>query len=234
MFSTCSWMRRRCLDFLITSLACIPLPLIAQTEEAGVYIGPHVWAADETLQQRITSVSEGLERLELDMAQVVGGFDDCQSIVAGPLENGRPRDTLRDTWTVIQTIRVECWMLLQLDPDARILPAVPGALAPAAIHGIMAKARLLSSKDDKRARTLMNFPDGEMDCDDTWRCRLSFPDGRNPPEQSVLFDLVAAVENRQFIIVTQMVYGRAGYVYGVQWQDLSGKGEVISIFPDPS
>ena len=56
--------------------------------------------------------------------------------------------------------------------------------------------------------------------------------GRNPPEQSLEFDLILAMADKRFIRVVQMVYGRAGFVYGVHWHDTGDSDAVISIFPD--
>jgi hypothetical protein len=46
------------------------------------------------------------------------------------------------------------------------------------------------------------------------------------------FELIMSTNDERFILVTQMVYGRSGFVYGVRWRDSQGRGEVISIFPD--
>lgn len=81
------------------------------------------------------------------------------------------------------------------------------------IHGIIAPAERLSAEDEEWAKVLMAFPGGEIACRDGEGCRLSLQDGRNPPEQSLDFDLIMATQGVWFIIVTQMVYGRSGFVY---------------------
>lgn len=167
------------------------------------------------------------------MQLFVKGFDDCPAIVAGPLESATPRDTLRDTWTVIQTLQVECWAVLQVDPATPVTEAGPAdRITPAMMHAIMVNADRLSAGDEEWARTLMTLPGGDITCKDDWRCGLSLPDGRNPPEQSLGFDLIMALADERFIRITQMVYGRSGFVYGVHWRDTEGGGAVISIFPN--
>jgi hypothetical protein len=183
--------------------------------------------------QSLGSVSEALDRQKLDMQQFVKGFDDCQALVAGPIESATPRDSLRDTWTVIQTISVECWTLMQIAPGTKVAPTEPDdRITPEMIHKIMANADRLSAENEDWAKTLIVFPGGDIACKDKERCRLSLPDGKSPPEQSLDFDLIAAIGDARFIQVTQMVYGRSGFVYGVLWHESQGGGEVISIFPD--
>lgn len=139
------------------------------------------------------------------------------------LGNGTPRDSLRDTWTVIQTIRVECWAMLQLDGNAPVTAfASDDRVRPTMIHGIVAHVERLSAEDEEWAKVLMAFPGGEIACRDGERCRLSLQDGRTPPERSLDFDLIAATREESFIIVTQMVYGRSGFVYGVRWREAGG------------
>jgi hypothetical protein len=204
-------------------------------EAGNVRLGTHFRDSDGQPLQRLDFVSGVLDRLASDMQLFVGGFDDCQDIVAGPPSNGTPRDSLRDTWTVIQIIRVECWALLQLDSNSRVTTVAPDdRITPRMIHGIIAYAEKLSADDEEWAKVLMAFPGGEIACKDDERCRLSLQDGRNPPEQSLDFDLIMTTQDEWFIIVTQMVYGRSGFVYGVTWREAAGKGEVVSIFPNPS
>jgi len=96
----------------------------------------------------------------------------------------------------------------------------------------MANAEMLAAEDEDWSQTLVTFTDGEITCTDQERCRLSLLDGKNPPEQSVDFDLIMATGDERFILVTQSIYGRSGFVYGVRWRESENGGEVVSIFPD--
>jgi len=202
-------------------------------ETGTVRLGTHLRDADGQPLRRLDFISSVLERLASDMQLLVTGFDDCPDLVGQPLGRGTPRDSLRDSWTVVQTIRVECWALLQLNGNAPVTALAPGdRITPQMIYGIVAHAESLSAEDEEWAKVLMVFPDGEIACRDGERCRLSPQDARNPPEQSLDFDLIMATQEVRVIIVTQMVYGRSGFVYGVMWREEAGKGEVVSIFPD--
>lgn len=205
----------------------------ALAEVSVVRMGPNVGVPMGDPFQPHGGVSRVLERLAVDMKQFVTGFDSCADLVAGPLERGTPRDSLRDTWTVIQKLSVECWAVLQLDPETPVEAATSDdRISPELVQGIMAKAAELSASSEEWDKTLMDFSGGEIQCADGLRCRLSRPDGQNPPEQSLEFEMILASGDSQFIKVTQMVYGRSGFVYGVEWQSTDTGGKVAAIFPD--
>lgn len=227
-------MPQRALDRLIVALAaCCVLASSSLAETESVRLGAHFRDAEGHPFQQLRSVHEVLDRQKLDMQTFVEGFDDCSDIVARPIESGTPRDSLRDTWTVVQTINVECWVLLQLDPAAPVTAArSTDRIVPEMVYGIMGNAERLSAENEEWAKALMDFTGGEISCKDKERCRLSLPDGESPPEQSVDFELIMATGHERFIMVTQMVYGRSGFVYGVRWRDSQSGGEVVSIFPD--
>lgn len=180
-----------------------------------------------------SSISEIMERLSLGVQLHVRGAKSCQELLAIPIGQVRGFDSLRETDTIIQTITIECWVLLQIDPSAEVDVAGPGdEIRPELIYGIMAKAAELSLESEEWAKTLMDFPGGDITCRDAWHCLLSRPDGRNPPEQSLIFDLILAFGDTRFIKVTQLVHGRFGFVYGVEWQGTNTGGKVVTIFPD--
>jgi hypothetical protein len=228
-------MRRKSPELLALVLASwIGVAPASLAETGTVRLGTYLRDSDGQPLQRLDVISSVLDRLASDMQLFVAGFDGCPDMVAGPLGNGTPRDSLRDTWTVIQTIRVECWALLQFDGNAPVTAFAPDdRITPRMIHGIIAHAERLSAEDEEWAKVLMAFPGGEIACWDGERCRLSLQGRRNPPEQSLDFDLIMATQEVWLIIVTQMVYGRSGFVYGVMWREAAGKGEVASIFPNP-
>lgn len=229
-------MRRKSLDWLAGIFAaCVCLTSSALAETGNVRLGVHFYPTPERRYQNLHSMSEIQDRLKFDMQQFVTGFNDCPAIVGGPIEGGIPRDHLRDTWTVIQSISVWCWATLQIDPAAQVIASGPtDRITPDLIHGVMGYAEMLSAGSQNWSQTLMTFPGGEIACKDEWRCRLSLPDGRNPPERSLDFDLIMAIGDERFVMVTQMVHGRSGFVYGVRWRATKGGGEVVSIFPDLS
>jgi hypothetical protein len=236
LFLISSWMPLMSLDLLkVTVMTCCILASASLAETETVRLGAHFRDAAGNPFQRLGSVSEALNRQKLDMQQFVKGFDDCQALVAGPIESATPRDSLRDTWTVIQTISVECWALLQIAPSGQVTAAGPSdRITMEMIHEIMANADRLSAEDEDWAKTLIVFTGGEVACKDRERCRLSLPDGKSPPEQSLDFEVIMAIGDERFILVTQMIYGRSGFVYGVLWRDAGGGGQVVKIFPDLS
>ena len=233
MFSISSWTLPRNPDLLTVFVAtCCVWASASRAETESVRFGAHFRDAEGNPFQQLRNVSEVLHRLKLDMQMFVTGFDDCPAIVAGSIESATPRDSLRDTWTVIQTISVECWAVLQIDPATPVTAARPDdRISLEMIQGIMANGEKLSTEDEEWAKTLMDFSGGEVDCGDIERCRLSLPDGRNPPEQSLDFELIMAVGDDRFILVTQMVYGRSGFVYGVRWRAYLAGGEVVDFYP---
>lgn len=232
--SISSWMRQKILDpraKVIAFSAAVASAALAEVSVAR--IGAKIGVPLGDPFQPHGSVSEVLERLAADMKQFVTGFDGCADLVAGPLERGTPRDSLRDTWTVIQKVSVECWAVLQLDPQTPVEAATSDdRISPELVHGIMAKAAELSARSEEWDKTLMDFSGGEIQCADDWRCRLSRLDGQNPPEQSLDFEMILASGDSRFIKVTQLVHGRSGFVYGVEWQGADTDGKVVAVFPD--
>lgn len=167
------------------------------------------------------------------MQLFVRGVDDCQALVAIPPGQENARDALRETSTIVQWIRVECWTLLQADPQARVTSTgLADRITPGMIHGIMDYSRKLAEANTEWSQTLFRFPGGEITCADEWRCLLSLPDGNNPPDQSLEFDLILATGDERFVKVTQLFRGQSGFVYGVRWRETEGGGAVNAIFPE--
>jgi hypothetical protein len=227
-------MRLKILRFLALALVCSGGHVQVSLAETGsVRFGTYLRDAGGQPLQKQSDVSDVLERLSSDIQLFVAGIHGCTDLVATPLGSVMPRDNLRDTWTVIQTIRAQCWALAQLDEKALVSGLqTSDRITPAMVHGIIAHAKRLSDKDAEWAKVLMTFAGGEIACrEDEW-CRLSRLDGRNPPEQSLDFQLIIATQDIRFIIVTQMVYGKSGFVYGVMWRESGTTAEVVSIFPN--
>lgn len=234
MSSIYSWMRLKILKFLALALLCsssLVQPSIA--ESGSVRFGTYLRDAGGQPLRNQSIVSRVLERLSSDMQLFIAGFHSCTDLVAKPLGSGTPRDNLRDTWTVIQTIRAQCWALSQLDEKATVSGfQTKDCISAEMIQGIIGHVKRLSDENKEWAKVLMTFSAGEVACrDDEW-CSLTLQDGRNPPEQSLDFQLIIAAQDIRFIIVTQLVYGRSGFVYGVKWREAGTKAEVVSIFPD--
>ena len=198
-----------------------------------VRFGPHIFKVERRAFQGMASVSEVTARAGHKFQFVAKGLADCPAVVEGPLRKARPRDTLRDTWTIIQSIRVECWALLQVSPQAGVKAATADdRITPRMIHRIMANSIRLAASDEEWSKALIRFPGGEIACKDAWRCIFSRPDGNNPPDYSLGFELILAAGHERFIEVTQMYEGRAGFIYGIRWRDTPAGGEVVAIFPD--
>lgn len=222
------------IDRLTSALvACFFLGSAVSAETDHVRLGQHFLYSVDHPYSELRNIAAVQDQLKFHMPEFVSGFDGCPALVAGSIESATLRDTLRDTWTVIQTLRVECWIVLQIDPSTRVTASGPAdRIMPVMIRAIMANAARLSAEDEDWAKTLVVFPGGEIACKDRDRLGLSLPDGKSPPEQSVDFDMIMATGDKRFLLVTQMVYGRSGFVYGVLWRETEGGGEVISIFPD--
>lgn len=234
MSSIFSWIRPNNLRFLALALICSVGHVHALFAETGsVRFGTYLRDAGGQPLQKQSVVSDVLERLSSDIQLFVAGTHGCTDLVATPLGSVMPRDNLRDTWTVLQTIRAQCWALAQLDEKELVSGfQTSDLISPAMIQGIIAYAKGLSDKDAEWAKVLMTFSGGEIACRDNEWCRLSRLDGRNPPEQSLDFQLIIATQDIRFIIITQMVYGKSGFVYGVMWREASATAEVVSIFPN--
>lgn len=232
LFTTFSWMQRRGLELLIATFAIFGATGSACLAEVGsIRLGAHFYDAPGQPYQSLQYMSEILERLKSDMQKFVTGFDDCNDIVAGPLKRGTPRDSLRETWTAVHSIRVKCWAALQVSPATKVTPAgMEDRLTPKIIHGIMAHTKRISAQNSEWAKALIDFPGGEITCKDAWRCRLDMPDGQSPPEQSIFVDLIFATGSDRFIVVFPMVYGRASFAYGVRWRETESGGEVVDMF----
>lgn len=226
-------MRLKILRFLALAFVCSGGHVqISLAETGSVRFGTYLRDAGGQPLQMQSVVSDVLKRLSSDIQLFVAGIDGCTDLVATPLGSGTPRDNLRDTWTVIQTIRAQCWALSQLDDKALVSGFhTSDRITLAMVHGIIAHAKRLSDKDEEWAKVLMTFSGGEIACRDNEWCRLSRLDGRNPPEQSLDFQLIIATQDIRFIIVTQMVYGMSGFVYGMMWREAGTTAEVVSIFP---
>jgi hypothetical protein len=187
-------MRLKILKFLVLALVCSGGLVQASLAETGsVRFGTYLPDSGGQPLQKQSVVSDVLERLSSDIQLFVAGIHGCTDLVAKPLGSELPRDNLRDTWTVIQTIRAQCWALAQLDEKALVSGFQPSdRISPAMIQGIIAYAKGLSDKDAGWAKVLMTFSGGEIACRDNEWCRLSGRDGRNPPEQSLDFQLIIA------------------------------------------
>jgi hypothetical protein len=225
--------QKRKTDVLYLALTCSLLASGVAAEPGIVRFGPHIFNVEGRGFQGMASVAEVIARKGNRFQNVAKGLEDCQAVVAGPLSKARPRDTLRDTWTIIQSIRVECWALLQVPPEAGVAAAVlDDRITPRMIHRIMANSIKLASSNEEWSKALIRFPGGEITCRNTWRCRFSRPDGNDFPDYSMDIELILAAGDERFIEVTQMYEGRSGFVFGIHWHEAPGGGEVVAIFPD--
>lgn len=213
-------------------MACCALACAAQAENASIRLGVHFRDAAGYPMQSFGSLAEVLQRLNLSAQLFAKNVENCQDLIAIPPSGWHGYDTLRNTDTIIQSIRAECWAILQLDHNAQVSAAAPTErITPEMIYGIMANADRLSAADEKWRQTLTAFPGGVIICKDEERCLLALPDGKKPPDESVLFELILAKDDERYILVTQLHGGQAGFVYGVQWRETNAGSEVVAIFP---
>ena len=220
-------------DLPALTSAFILIAFAVAAEPELVRFGPSIFHVEGRGFQRMASVSEVIARQGNHFQQFAKGLEDCQALVEGPLGKARPRDKLRDTWTIIQSIQVECWALLQVSPEAGVKGATAtDRITPRMIHRIMANSIKLAALDEEWSKALIRFPGGEITCRDQWRCRFSRPDGNDFPDDSMDVELILAAGDERFIEVTQMYEGRSGFVFGIHWREMPDGGEVIAIFPD--
>ena len=206
---------------------------MSRAETETVRLGSHFRDSASEPFQSLGSVSEFLDKLKLDMQRFQKRFDDCPAIVAGPIGKAAPRDGSRHTWTVVQSIRVQCWALSQFNPTKPVAPTEPeDQLTPDMIHGIMAGAERLSRENEKLGRVLFTFAGGTITCKDKERCELSSPEGGEWANYSLYLDLILVHGDDWFIEVAQAYRGRISFVYAVRWRQSQGGGEVVAIFPD--
>lgn len=230
----CSWRLAKTIDRLASALlVCCSLGSAVRAETESVRLGVHfLYSTDEPYSQ-LRNISEVQDQLKSHMTQFQERFDDCPAIIAGPIGKANPRDGSRRTWTIVQSIRVQCWALSQFDPAEPVAPTGPeDQLAPDMIHGIMAGAERLSRENEELGRVLFTFGGGTIICKDKERCQLSSPEGGEWANYSLYLDLILVHGDDWFIEVAQAYRGRISFVYGVRWREAEGGGAVISIFPD--
>ena len=230
----CSWRLPKTIDRLASVLLVFSsLCSTVSAETESVRLGEHFqYSADEPYS-KLRNISEVLDQLKFHMPQFVTGFDGCPGIISRDLNDGTPRDKLRNTWTIIQSFRTQCWATLQFNPTTPVAPTGPeDQLTPAMIHGIMAGAERLSRENEELGRVLFTFGGGTIICKDKERCELSSPEGGEWANYSLYLDLVLVHGDDWFIEVAQAYRGRISFVYGVLWRDNGSGGQVVKIFPD--
>lgn len=229
-----SWRLPKTIDRLASVfLVFFSLCSTVSAETESVRLGVHFqYSADEPYS-KLRNISEILDQLKFHMPQFVTGFDGCSDIISRDLNDGTPRDKLRNTWTIIQSFRTQCWAALQFDPTTPVAPTGPeDQLTPAMIHGIMAGAVRLSRENEELGRVLFTFGGGTITCKDKERCELSSPEGGEWANYSLYLDLILVHGDDWFIEVAQAYRGRISFVYGVLWRDTGSGGQVVKIFPD--
>ncbi|EEW25694.1 hypothetical protein [Rhodobacter ferrooxidans] len=228
-----AWKRQGSLELPTIVMVLSAIAGAALAETLPVRLGTNFPDAVGRPLQKSGSVAEVLRRLNLGMQLYVTDVDNCQALIRIPPWKQQEIDTLTDTHTIVQSIEAGCWAVLQFDPSTRVTTfESTDRITPAMIHGIMAHSEELSAGNDEWRKTLTTFAAGVITCKDEDRCLLALPDGKRPPDESLLFDLILAKDDARFILVTQLFQGRAGFVYGVRWRETAGGGEVISMFPE--
>jgi hypothetical protein len=213
-------------------MACAALASQALAEPQAVRLGTYFSYHFQLHNSAFRTIGDLVRLQNEDIPDFITGFEDCPAMVHGSIERGgTPRDSQRETWTVIQSLDAECWAMLQLDPAAPVTGSEPSdQISPAMIRAVMDLAARLTANDPEWGKVLLDFPGGEIFCKTPQRCVLSLPDGKNPPEQSLLFRLMMATGQTQFIEVTQMIHGRSQFVYAVRWHQTAKGGYVHDVF----
>ena len=215
-------MQRRRIEvsaFLLVACCLLPSNVLADTDT--VRLGEDSGYSQDNPYSNLGTIAALQAQLATDMQHFVTGFHGCADIVVRDLNEGTEQDQLRDTWTIIQSFRVECWAALNFDPDFAVTPTRPDdRITPEMIHKTMAKARQLSAADEEWAKGLMTFFGGTITCKDKERCRLQSPDGGDWANYSLDFDLLLVHGDDWFIEVTDAYRGREDLVYGVWWREM--------------
>ena len=231
-FSRSQFLRRQLrikTDLLaILLMACAALASQAFAEPPTVRLGTYFLYHFQLHNSAFHTIGDLVRLQNADIPDFITGFEDCPAMVHGSIERGgTPRDSQRETWAVIQSLDAECWAMLQLDPAAPVTGTEPGdRVSPAMIRAVMDLAARLTANDPEWGKILLDFAGGEIFCKTPQRCVLSLPDGKNPPEQS----LMMATGQTQFVEVTQMIHGRSQFVYAVRWHPTAKGGYVQDVF----
>ena len=208
----------------------ITFPAIAETPM--LRIGTHLRTSDGSSYLQFQTAEDAISVLNNDLRLFVNGVDDCTALLTVPAGQEDARDSLRQTTVIIQKLRILCWALFQVPSRSVFSPADDAdRMTPDIIWTIMRHVTRLESLSDANFKAFLSFPEGAITCRTMWRCRLVRPDepehSGDSPEQMVDYDLILATGNTRFVMVTQMIYGRAGFVYGVRME----AGRVVEVFP---
>ncbi len=219
------------LTLAVSLIALVALAVPANSTE--VRMGRHFLDVVGRPFDELDSTPEVLEMLGLGVQLFVRDMRDCQGLASVPPSKEHGRDGTSWTYAIIQRIKVECWSVLQMNPGSAISSTgLDDRITPAMVYGIMEYASALEATSDEWLKALTTFPGGVLTCKDGERCLLALPDGNNPPDDSVEFELVLAQRDERFIRVTQLFRGQSGYIYAIRWRESPSGGEVVAIFPD--
>lgn len=176
------------------------------------------------------TVAEVLDRENLGVKAYVMGTDSCQKLLAIPKGSEPGYDKTQMTYTIITTIKVECWVLSQVDPSAKVAPMEESdRLSEQVVEGIRAFGETLPGELDLWPEVLIATNDAKVGCNGHDRCALSAPEESEWAGYTMHFRLVLADGERKFIAVTEAYEGRRGFVFGVIWSDSAGR--VLEMFP---
>jgi len=208
----------------------ITFPAIAETPI--LRIGTHLRTSDGSSYLQFETAEDAISVLNNDLRLFVNNVDDCTALLAVPAGHENARDSLRETTVIIQKLRILCWALFQVPSRSVFSPADDAdRMTPDIIWTIMRQVTRLESLSDANLKTFLSFAEGEITCRNVWQCRLVRPDEPEHtddiPEQMVDYEFILATGDMRFVMVTQMIYGRAGFVYGV----LMEAGRVVKVFP---
>jgi hypothetical protein len=213
-------------------LASVVLTTAALADGSSVRLGANFRDIAGYPLSEFGTIDNALVRLRLTVQAFVKNTEDCADLVSIRSGAEKGYDKTRNTYAIIQKIKVKCWIVGQIERGSLIVPTLPtDGITPDVIWGIMANAERLSAESDRWKKTLTTFSGGDIHCKDSERCTLTASPQSDSAADSLDFELVLVRGDERFIIVTQAYEGRAGLIYGVQWRDSVTGGEVASIFP---
>ena len=227
-----SWRRRRSLDLPSVVFACCLLsPADADTGPVRIGESFHDLAAYPLSE--FGTVAEVLKRLDLGAQVYAKGGGNCRELVDIPFGQEQTYDSWRDALFIVQSVKVECWAVLQFDPS---LPVAQTGnrdeVTLEMVQDILAQAEPPSDENDKWKKIASEPSAKTFFWRDPDNLTLSSEGGWKSPDGNFEFHLLVADGDDRIVEVTHSVKGHRTRVYGVRWRKTATGGEVVDIFPD--
>lgn len=227
--SICSW-TRWCHSGLWSALICLGLAAPVLSEGAVIRLGPNFRDVVRFPMLENKTVEEVLHRESLGVEAYVRGIDSCQELLAIPTgtEPGYAMDQIH--YAIISRIKAECWVLVQLDPKARVAPLQEGdGLDEKVVLEIRAYFATLPGQLSFPAKVLTEANGATVGCNGEDLCGLRAPETSEWADYAMAFQLFLTDGDRKFIGISDSYEGRGNYVRGVIWSNREGR--VVEWFP---